>query len=109
MALDGIVLNQIMKGLNEVVPGKINKIQHVSDTEILFTIRANNYNHKLMISAHSTYNRIHLTNRTYNTPEIPQNFIMVLRKHISGAIIKKLEQMVKDAHWMLKRMLLESA
>ena len=46
MALDGIVLNQIMKGLNEVVPGKINKIQQVSDTEILFTIRANNYNHK---------------------------------------------------------------
>lgn len=96
MALDGIVLNQIMKGLNEVVPGKINKIQQVSDTEILFTIRANNYNHKLMISAHSTYNRIHLTNRTYNTPEIPQNFIMVLRKHISGAIIKKLEQMGLD-------------
>lgn len=92
MALDGIVLNQITKGLQSIVPGKINKIQQVSDTEILFTIRANNYNHKLMISAHSTYNRIHLTNRTYNTPEVPQNFIMVLRKHISGAIIKSMEQ-----------------
>ena len=55
MALDGIVLNQIVKGLNKIVPCKINKIQQVSDTEILFTVRANNTNHKLMISAHSTY------------------------------------------------------
>lgn len=96
MALDGIVLNQIEKGLQSIIPGKINKIQQVSDTEILFTIRANNYNHKLMISAHSTYNRIHITKRNYNTPEVPNNFIMVLRKHISGAIIKKLEQIGLD-------------
>lgn len=96
MALDGIILNQICKELNEVVPSKINKIQQVSDTEILFTIRANNQNYKLLISAHSTYNRIHLTNHTYVTPEVPHSFIMVLRKHISGAIITSIEQQGLD-------------
>ena len=96
MALDGIVLNQLSKGLKLIIPSKINKIQQVSDTEILFTLRANNQNYKLMISAHSSYNRIHLTKRVYNTPEVPHTFIMVLRKYINGAIIKNLEQLGLD-------------
>lgn len=96
MALDGLVLNQLVKGLAANIPAKINKIQQVSDTEILFTIRTNNQNHKLMISCHSTYNRIHFTKRSYTTPDVPQSFIMVLRKHISGAIIKEMHQLGLD-------------
>lgn len=96
MALDGLVLHQIQTQLQEIVPSKINKIQQVSDTEMLFTLRANNQNYKLMISCHSSYNRIHFTQRSYTTPEVPQNFVMVLRKHISGAIITQLEQQGLD-------------
>lgn len=96
MALDGLVLNQLTKGLKENIPAKINKIQQVSDTEILFTIRANNKNHRLMISCHSSYNRIHFTRRNYTMPDVPQSFIMVLRKHINGAIIKDLHQIGLD-------------
>lgn len=96
MALDGLVLQQIRKQLQLVVPSKINKIQQVSDTEMLFSLRANNQNYKLMISCHSSYNRIHLTNRNYTTPEVPHNFVMVLRKHINGAIITSLQQQGLD-------------
>ncbi|NBK98386.1 MAG: fibronectin/fibrinogen-binding protein [Erysipelotrichia bacterium] len=96
MAFDGLVLNQLCKELQENIPAKINKIQQVSDTEILFTLRCNNQNRKLMISCHSNYNRIHFTNRVYTTPDIPQSFIMVLRKHISGAIITQLTQLGLD-------------
>ncbi len=96
MAFDGLVLQQLVKQMQLLVPGKINKIQQVSDNEILFTIRANNKNHKMMISAHSTYNRMHLSERTYTTPDAPNNFIMVLRKHISGAIIKDMQQVGLD-------------
>ena len=92
MAFDGLVMHQLCKELQVLVPGKINKIQQISDTEILFTIRAGSTNYKLMISAHSTYNRIHLTNRTYHTMDIPSSFVMVLRKHINGAIIQKIQQ-----------------
>ena len=96
MAFDGLVLQQLVKQLQDIVPAKINKIQQVSDSEILFTIRANNRNYKLMISAHSTYNRMHLSERSYTTPDTPNNFIMVLRKHISGAIIKDMKQVGLD-------------
>lgn len=96
MALDGLVLNQLVKGMENLIPAKINKIQQVSDTEILFTLRSNNQNHKLMISCHSSYNRIHFTKRNYPVPDIPQSFIMVLRKHINGAIIKDMKQLGLD-------------
>lgn len=96
MALDGLVIHQIQKELQAIVPAKINKIQQVSDCEILFTIRSNNKNHKLMISCHSSFSRIHLTSREYKAPEVAYPFVMVLRKHINGAIIKNIKQVGLD-------------
>ncbi len=92
MAIDGIILHAICNELQAYMPCKINKIQQVSDTEILFTIRSNNQNHKLMISTHSNYNRMHITTRSHNLPDTPSAFLMVLRKYINGAIIKEMRQ-----------------
>lgn len=92
MAIDGIILHSLCKELQAFVPSKINKIQQVSDTEILFTLRSNGKNKKLMISTHSNYNRIHISERSYDTPDNPSSFLMLLRKYISGAIIKEIKQ-----------------
>ncbi|MDF9823669.1 putative ribosome quality control (RQC) complex YloA/Tae2 family protein [Breznakia sp. PF5-3] len=96
MALDGLVLHQITKKLETLVPAKVNKIQQISNDEIIFTLRSNQRNHKLMISCHSVYNRIHITNREYQTMEIPNNFLMVLRKHIDRSIITQIKQLGLD-------------
>lgn len=92
MALDGLLLRQLQKSIKTLLPAKINKIQQVSDTEILLTLRSQNRNHRLLISAHSVYNRINLTNKSYVTPEVPGNFNMVMRKHLDGGIILSIEQ-----------------
>lgn len=96
MALDGIILKAIEKNLLPLVPSKINKIQQISDDELLFNIRHERTNLKLLISCHSLYNRINITERSYKTPDSPNNFVMVLRKHIMGAIIESIEQIGLD-------------
>ena len=96
MALDGLLLYQINEEIKQYLPAKINKIQQISDTEILFNCRSRSQGFKCMISCHSQYNRINLTNETYTAPDIPNNFIMVLRKHLDGGIIQTCEQIGLD-------------
>lgn len=93
MAYDGIVTKAITEELQEIViPGRINKIYQPSETELVITIRANRKNHTLLLSIHPSYARIHLTNDKFQNPEQPPMFCMLLRKHLSGAIIEKIEQ-----------------
>ena len=87
MAMDGIFLRQVNKQLQTILPAKINRIYHISDTEILFQLRHQQTKIQLLISAHSLYNRINITNRNYPTPETPSNFIMVLRKYLEGGVL----------------------
>ena len=92
MALDGLFMHQIAKQLKNILPARINKIQQVSDTEVLLHLRHDSTNHKLMISTHTQYNRISLTYENYQSPSVPNNFIMVLRKYIDGGYIRSIEQ-----------------
>lgn len=96
MALDGLLLQQIKNELQTYLPAKLMKMQQISDTELLFTIRTSKGSQKLLISLHSVYNRINITNEAYTTMETPGNFIMLLRKQMDGAIIRSLEQIGLD-------------
>ena len=96
MALDGLLLYQIQEDLQEILPCRINKIQNISDVELLWTLRSAHQTHRLLISLHSTYNRIHLTQANYTTLESPTNFVMLLRKQIEGGFIRKIEQIGLD-------------
>lgn len=95
MALDGLLLHQISAELKKELPCRINKIQNVSDVELLFTLRST-HTKRLLISLHSTYNRIHFTDASYTTLEIPTNFVMLLRKQLEGGFIRKIEQIGLD-------------
>ncbi|MDD1369813.1 NFACT family protein, partial [Bacillus sp. MHSD17] len=44
------------------------------------------------LSAHPTYARLHLTNQNYDSPALPPMFCMLLRKHLEGGFIEKIEQ-----------------
>lgn len=96
MAIDGLLLQQLYKQINQTLPAKILKIQQISDSELLFSLRTNKGNKKLLISTHSVYNRINYTNESYTTMEVPNNFVMLLRKQIDGGIIKSMEQVGLD-------------
>lgn len=96
MALDGLLLHKLSTELQELVPMKINKCSQVSEQEVLFQIRSHNHNYKLMISTHSQYNRINLTEEDYQSPLNVSSFAMILRKYIEGGHIIKITQLGLD-------------
>ena len=54
MAYDGIMLSRVVEQLqNQITRGRINKIYQISQYELLFHIRAQRENYKLLISIHS--------------------------------------------------------
>lgn len=96
MALDGFLLRALTHGINAYIPAKITKIQQISDTEILLILRTAQGNQRMIISTHSVYNRINISEQSYTTLETPGNFVMLLRKQIDGGIIKSLTQVGLD-------------
>jgi predicted ribosome quality control (RQC) complex YloA/Tae2 family protein len=92
MALDGILLNKIVSGMQGIIPARIQKIYEISNTEVLLQVHCALGRKQLLISCHSVYNRMLLTERSYPTPDTPDNFIMVLRKYLEGGTIISIEQ-----------------
>ena len=101
MAIDGIILSKVKDNLCSHLPIRINKINSTSDTEVIFNVHSNKIRTNLVISLHSVYNHISLSNKNYNDFEEPSTFVMVLRKHITNGIITKIEQFDYDRYLLL--------
>ncbi|WP_050635806.1 Rqc2 family fibronectin-binding protein [Candidatus Stoquefichus sp. SB1] len=97
MAYDGIMLSRVVENLqSQLTGGRINKIYQISQYELLFHVRAQGTNQKLLMSIHPMYARIQLTSLTYPTPATPNAFTMLLRKHLEGAYIESIVQLQLD-------------
>ncbi|MDC3416450.1 Rqc2 family fibronectin-binding protein [Aquibacillus salsiterrae] len=93
MAFDGIVTRAIAQELNtELSTGRLLKIHQPTETELVFTIRNFGKNKSLLLSAHSSYSRFHLTEDSFQNPKEPPMFCMLLRKHLLGSFVEKVEQ-----------------
>ena len=101
MAIDGIILSKVKDNLCDHLPIRINKINSTSDTEVIFNVHSNKIRTNLVISLHSVYNHISLSNKSYTDFEEPSTFVMVLRKHITNGIITKIEQFDYDRYLLL--------
>lgn len=89
MALDGIVLSNIVSDFkNTLIGGRIDKIYQTERDEIILNVRSQGENYRVLLTAHSSYPRIHFTTQVKDNPQAPPMFCMLLRKHIgSGRII----------------------
>ncbi|MBQ6560702.1 MAG: NFACT family protein [Erysipelotrichaceae bacterium] len=96
MALDGIVLNKVKKDLDRYLPIRINRIAESSKTEIIFNVHANGLRTNLVMSFHSNYNHLCLSDRKYATFNDPSTFIMVLRKYLINGFIYQIDQINYD-------------
>src|SRR5699024_5632611 len=93
MPFDGIVTRAVTEELqNKLLQGKITKIFQPTPTELIFTVRSDGKNHSLLFSIHPTYARFHMTHDKYQNPQEPPMFCMLLRKHLSGAILEDITQ-----------------
>lgn len=105
MALDGILLSKITPEIQDILPARIQKIHQISETEVLFHLHCSKGKKQLLISCHSQYNRILLTERNYPTPSEPGHFVMVLRKYLENSQIIEFKQAELDrwCHAKIKR------
>lgn len=94
MSFDGILMHRVITQLDQqLMTGKVSKIYQVSKYELLFYIRAQKKNVKLLISCHPNFARLHLTEEDYPTPTTPSQLVMSFRKHLEGAFIRGIHQL----------------
>ena len=93
MALDGIVISNIVEELNQtILNGRISKIAQPELDELLLTIKNNKTQYKLLLSAGASLPLIYLTQESKVNPMTAPNFCMLLRKHLNGGKIISITQ-----------------
>ena len=96
MAFDGLFTTAMVQELQVLKNGRISKIHQPNAQEVMFLVRADGKNHKLLISIHPSYSRVQLTDESIVNPSEPPMFCMVLRKHLEGGMITSVEQYGTD-------------
>ena len=86
MALDAITLALLAKELDSELQGaRIDKIHQPSKDEIVMHMRKRDGNIKLLISARSGSARVCITKESFENPQVPPSFCMLMRKYFAGA------------------------
>lgn len=85
MALDAAVLALLAQELkNELLDAKIDKIGQPTRDEAVLTMRTRTATRKLLLSARSGSARAGITTESFENPDVPPSFCMLLRKHLIG-------------------------
>lgn len=93
MAYDGIITYAISKELESMLTlAKIEKVYQPGNEELVLQIHTKEGNVRLFMSVGSQSARVCLTENRYKNPEQPPTFCMLLRKHIQGGRITRIEQ-----------------
>ena len=93
MAFDGIVIASLVHEFNRTIAGgKIAKIAQPEKDELLFTIKNNRENYRLLLSVNASLPLAYLTDGNKNSPLTAPNFCMLLRKHIGNGRIVSVTQ-----------------
>lgn len=95
MALDGLLLNNIVRTIQSELPLRINRIAQISENELIFEC----YNHhkvNLVFSIDSISNRLSITNQPFVRVSEPNHIVMLLRKHLENGWINSLNQVGLD-------------
>ena len=96
MAFDGVFLHNLINEIRDnLIDGKIDKINQPEKDEIIITVRKNRINTKLLLSSSPNFPRIHFTEINKENPLKAPMFLMVLRKYLIGGKITDIYQ--KDA------------
>lgn len=97
MPLDGIYLYSIKDELSKKLLGsRVDKITQPEKDEIVLNVRAERVSYKLLISASSTYPKVHITNASKVNPIKAPMFCMVLRKYLGNSKIIGISQVDTD-------------
>ncbi len=93
MAFDGTVIAKLVYELNQnILNSRISKIAQPEKDELLFTLKGQNGQQRLAMSASASLPFLYLTKQNKPSPMTAPNFCMLLRKHIANGKIVKIHQ-----------------
>ncbi|MFC6179473.1 NFACT RNA binding domain-containing protein [Weissella sagaensis] len=97
MSFDGLFTHAMVNELNETLSGgRIMKIHQPYTNEIFLVIRNNRKNYPVLLSAHPSFARAQISRIKYTNPQTAPNFAMMLRKHLEGSRLIRVEQVEND-------------
>lgn len=97
MALDGIFLTKVKSELNDKAVGlRVDRVNQPTNDEVMLNLRGRNGNYKLLICVRADSPRLHFTSHSIDNPPVPPMFCMLLRKYLTGAVIKGFRQHESD-------------
>ncbi len=91
MALDAALMALMARELSDkLLEARIDKIFEPTRDEVVLTLRTRTDTFKLLLSARSGSARACLTRESFENPQVPPSFCMLLRKHLSGGKLMSL-------------------
>lgn len=95
-----LTASDVAEVLTEISPllrgGWIQKIQQPTDRTLVLDVRVPGQTHRLLISCHPDFARLHITTRSSTNPQTPPPFCQFLRAHFQGAKIDDIRQVGND-------------
>ena len=93
MALDGITLHFLKEEIGGArVGSRIEKLHQPSREELVLVFRGRNGVRRLLLSARAQSPKIHFTEYPPENPDKPPMFCMLLRKHLTAALLTNVRQ-----------------
>ena len=93
MPLDAVCLTAILEELRpQLIGTRVDKVQQPEKDKLILTFRGREGGGKLLLTPGPGRARLHLTARSYENPQSPPMFCMLLRKHLTGARLSEMSQ-----------------
>lgn len=90
--MDGLSLSAVVYELKSLIGGRIEKVQQPEKDELLLSIHSAGGSCRLLLSASPDNCRVVLTDEKKPSPAEAPAFLMLMRKHLTGARIKYIDQ-----------------
>ena len=93
MAFDAYFLTAVLDEIRKDATGaRVEKIHQPARDSVIFLLRTEKGRQKLLFAPNPAAPRLHLTTASPENPTEPPMFCMLLRKHLSGARLARVEQ-----------------
>ena len=93
LSLDGAFLHIVTNELQPLIGARVDKVYQPSREEIVVSLRTfRDGGKKIVLSANSVSARLNLTAASFENPQQPPMFCMLLRKHLVGARVLAIDQ-----------------
>ena len=93
MAFDAFFLSAVMEDIRaSSVDARVDKIHQPSRDTVIVQLKCREGRQKLLFALNPTAPRLHLTTSNPENPAEPPMFCMLLRKHLLGARLVRMEQ-----------------